>query len=212
MRRFFLGISMIFASAAFAQDATQLRAEALRAYLGNPTGETQVIVSGRVTQYDNGAIYWSQRTGARFVTSEVLVKYRELGAESGALGFPVTDTRMMIEGDVLQTFEHGFITVSRTGEISAQVLDGATLTENSLTLSDQSPIVLSLDGGSLVLGNTNILAPQSVISCGCEKTPQPYAQRLGFCNAVISKDKKSATCKPVDCNGSCVFSSSSSDR
>jgi hypothetical protein len=44
-----------------------------------------------VQDYVSGTIYWSEKTGAYLVKNPILAKYKELGGESGELGFPRSD-------------------------------------------------------------------------------------------------------------------------
>jgi hypothetical protein len=46
---------------------------------------------GRYTAFQNGFIYWSPTTGAYAIYGYVYWRWRELGAESSWLGFPITD-------------------------------------------------------------------------------------------------------------------------
>lgn len=188
---------------AYAQDAMQAKIDALRDSLGSDLGRERIAArGGRVHDFQTGSIYWSSTTGARLVTRLGLTKYRELGAEAGALGYPVGDEQWGL-GGMSQMFEHGFLTSTRIGDVEAEIIPDATFTENSLTLSDSSNLELSLTNG--VLGVQNLILPQSSgLTCNCVQ----QSQRLGVCTVQISADKKSATCRVSICGGSCQFQSS----
>lgn len=188
---------------AYAQDAMQVKIDALRPSLGADLGQERITArGGRVHHFQTGSIYWSPGTGARLVTNFGLPKYRELGAEEGALGYPVGDEQWGV-GGMTQIFEHGFLATTSTGEVEATVIAEATFTERSLTLSASSDLELSLTNGAISI--QNLVLPQSTLSCNCVQ----QSQRLGICTASISGDKKSATCRPSICGGSCQFQSSS---
>jgi uncharacterized protein with LGFP repeats len=73
----------------------------------------------------NGAVYWSSGTGAHVVRGSILAKWRQWGAESGALGYPTGDDAAAPGGGSLTTFRGGSIySSSSTG---AKVLRGAIL-------------------------------------------------------------------------------------
>jgi hypothetical protein len=197
---FFLVLAL--APFAQAQDAMQAKIEALRASLGNETGQERITArGGRVHDFQTGSIYWSAGTGARLVTSLALPKYRELGGEEGALGYPVGDEQWGL-GGMSQMFEHGFLTTASNGDIEAEIIPEATFTESSLTLSDSSDLEVSLSNGDITI--QNLVLPQSALTCNCVQ----QSQRLGICTVRLSSDKKTATCRPSICGGSCQFQSS----
>lgn len=206
MQRFLITIliTIVLAPAALAQDDMQKKVTALGSTLGAAVGqERRVDGGGRVREFEKGAIFWSRKTGARFVGSGALEKYKELGAEGGQLGYPVSDERMA-DGNLRQTFEHGFITTTAAGTVEASVLSGVTFTTDSLTVATASPIMLELDNtGFLVFRETT--GPDVTLSCSCTPTPSPDSQRLGFCTVVISRKGKNATCRSSTCSGSCAF-------
>ncbi len=185
---------------AYAQDAMQAKIDTLRASLGSDLGRERITArGGRVHDFQTGSIYWSPGTGARLVTNFGLPKYRELGAEAGALGYPVGDEQWGL-GGMSQMFEHGFLTTTRMGDVEAEIIPDATFTESSLTLSDSSNLELGVTNG--VISVQNLLLPQGLI-CSCVQ----QSQRLGICTVKISADKKSATCTVSICGGSCQFQS-----
>lgn len=187
---------------AHAQDAMQAKIDALRASLGSDLGQERITArGGRVHHFQTGSVYWSPGTGARLVTNLGLPKYTELGAEEGALGYPVGDEQWGV-GGMSQMFEHGFLTTTGTGDVEATILPEATFTERSLTLSDSSNLELGLTNGAITL--QDLVLPQSTLSCNCVQ----QSQRLGICTPTISADKKSAICRPSICGGTCQFQSS----
>ncbi|MGI9207032.1 MAG: alpha/beta hydrolase-fold protein [Rhodococcus sp. (in: high G+C Gram-positive bacteria)] len=81
--------------------------------LGFPISSEQVVKdNGRVADFENGRIYWSQPTGAWPVRGKVLDAWSAEGAENGRLGYPVGD-EFPAEGGrgVQQNFQNGFVTV-----------------------------------------------------------------------------------------------------
>jgi len=200
-------ITLVLAPATYAKDDMQAKVDSLKATLGAAVGKEQKAVrGGRVQEFEQGAIYWSPKTGARLVKSDVLAKYKSLGGEKGKLGYPVSDERSNKKG-MSQIFEHGFLRTIAGGDLQEEIIPDGTLTQNSLTISDTSRIRLAIDDGGVVTFQ-NLFAPLSSITCNCELKPSPDAQRLGFCVAILSKDRKSATCKAQDCKGSCAFQQS----
>lgn len=60
-------------------------------FLGAPTAEEKKIGSGRFRTYQNGAIFWSEKTGAHEVHGAILECYNKHNGPLGFLGFPITD-------------------------------------------------------------------------------------------------------------------------
>jgi hypothetical protein len=184
---------------AYAQDAMQARIDGLRASLGSDIGQERITArGGRVHHFQTGSIYWSPGTGARLVTSLGMPKYRQLGAEEGALGYPVGDEQWGLSG-MSQMFEHGFLTTTSTGDVEAVIIPEVTFTESSLTLSDSGNLELGLTNGAITV--QNLLLPESGLTCNCVQ----QSQRLGVCAVILSADKKTATCRASICGGSCQF-------
>jgi hypothetical protein len=61
--------------------------------LGEPTSPETATTgkAGSFRDYRGGSIYWSAATGARALTGPVKDRYRQVGAQNSALGFPTTD-------------------------------------------------------------------------------------------------------------------------
>ncbi len=53
---------------------------------------------GRYAEFENGVIYWTEKTGAHEVHGDILKKWTALGRELGILGYPVTDERTCGDG------------------------------------------------------------------------------------------------------------------
>ncbi|HWD03344.1 MAG TPA: nucleoside hydrolase [Amycolatopsis sp.] len=61
-------------------------------YLGSPVGSEYATAGGGKGQdYDNGAIYWSEATGAHAMGGPILEKYKQLGGPASLLAYPTTD-------------------------------------------------------------------------------------------------------------------------
>jgi len=58
--------------------------------------------------FEKGSIYWTETTGAHDVRGRIRDKYKELGWETGRLGYPTSDETTVTEGKK-STFEHGAI-------------------------------------------------------------------------------------------------------
>ncbi|AEQ21012.1 putative amidase [Rhodococcus phage E3] len=61
---------------------------------------------GRYAEYEHGFIYWTPTTGARPIPSYLMETYRQLGFESGPLGYP-TAFNTVLPGGEIQAFEGG---------------------------------------------------------------------------------------------------------
>ncbi|MEO8627096.1 MAG: LamG-like jellyroll fold domain-containing protein [Betaproteobacteria bacterium] len=84
---------------------------------GYPLNEETHVMSGsnvigELSEFENGSIYWSGRTGAYTVRGDIRIKYRDLRGPLGWLGFPTSD-QVTIPGYAgasgMNTFEHGSI-------------------------------------------------------------------------------------------------------
>lgn len=200
MRKLLMVVLMVLVwmPAAFAQSELQAKADSLRATLGAQVGqERSAAGGGRVRDFANGALYWSRDTGAHAVTGRALAKYKELGAEGGSLGYPVTDERPMTGGRQ-QTFQHGFIATTAAGESRVRVLSSATFTANAVVFSDPGIRIDISPTAPDVLAVTDPKLPQPAnVSCGCASKDV-----IGTCKITIRNKGKSATCKGA-CN--CMF-------
>ncbi|MCA9558961.1 MAG: C39 family peptidase [Myxococcales bacterium] len=80
--------------------------------LGAPVSEELAAPDGvgRVSRFDNGVIYWTPETGAFEVYGQILEKWREHGAETGILGYPIKGETAAPGGDGrYSVFERGSI-------------------------------------------------------------------------------------------------------
>jgi uncharacterized protein with LGFP repeats len=59
--------------------------------LGFPTANERPLRGGAMSRFQGGSVYWSPASGAHEVHGDILGRYGELGAETGRLGYPVTD-------------------------------------------------------------------------------------------------------------------------
>lgn len=88
---------------------------------------------GCYQDYQGGAIYWGPNEGfGAIANNDILAKYRSLGAQDGAWGYPTEDTKCgLANGGCRQTFKNGYIATSPTagtnpvrGAISTAWKDG----------------------------------------------------------------------------------------
>jgi uncharacterized protein with LGFP repeats len=94
--------------------------------LGFPTTDQVAAAGGGAkVELQGGAIYWSSATGAHVVRGDILAKWRQWGAESGALGYPTGDDAAAPGGGYLTTFRGGTIWWSKA--TGAKVMRGAIL-------------------------------------------------------------------------------------
>lgn len=158
---------------------------------------------GRSWDFEKGSVYWSPKGGARMVSGGVLAKYKQTGAEGGALGYPVGDERPTATAGVQQTFEHGFITANRAGDTSVQILAGVNIADGSLVVTGTNPPILGIDndGTLFVRSGGNV---EALLRCSCVKKEQKFSTR-GSCVAMVNGDM--ATCVPAPAceGGSCAF-------
>jgi hypothetical protein len=68
--------------------------------LGNPTGDEQPAGDGvgRITWFQNGAIYWSSTNGAHETHGRIFDKWLEMGGMNSPLGAPVSNERDSVDG------------------------------------------------------------------------------------------------------------------
>jgi uncharacterized protein with LGFP repeats len=93
--------------------------------LGYPTTDDGPAANGGAkAELQGGAIYWSSTTGAHVVRGNILAKWRQLGAESGVLGYPTGDDTAMA-GGYLTTFRGG--SVYWSSATGARMVRGALL-------------------------------------------------------------------------------------
>ncbi|MCW2608060.1 MAG: hypothetical protein JWO60_2753 [Frankiales bacterium] len=78
--------------------------------LGYPVGPDLAAPAGRANRFERGRISTSAATGAHWTRGPITERYEQLGAEAGALGYPVADEQVPSPGVRLSVFEHGRIT------------------------------------------------------------------------------------------------------
>ena len=80
--------------------------------LGYPTTGTVAIKGGSYQNFENGAILWSQATGAQVsLNGPIRTAYQKAGFETGRLGFP-TSGIYNVTGGKAQNFQGGKITLT----------------------------------------------------------------------------------------------------
>ncbi len=73
---------------------------------------------GRYNVFERGSIYWTPDTGAYEVHGAIRDKWRDLGWEAGALGYPISD-EYEVPGGRRSDFEHGsLVWNAATGEVA----------------------------------------------------------------------------------------------
>lgn len=79
--------------------------------LGYPKTDELVTPDGvgRYNEFQNGSIYWTEKTGAHPIYGEIYAKWASLDYEKGKLGYP-TSTEYGVPGGRQSDFEHGWIT------------------------------------------------------------------------------------------------------
>ncbi|MGY1764408.1 LGFP repeat-containing protein, partial [Geodermatophilus sp. SYSU D00779] len=64
--------------------------------------------TGALVRLQGGVIYWSQRTGAHVVRGAILDMWRQLGAQTGPMGYPTGDD-VAVPGGYKTVFQNGAI-------------------------------------------------------------------------------------------------------
>lgn len=86
-------------------------------YLKYPTTDEIVLSDGinRRQEYQGGSIYWAAGIGAHTIQGAIRDKWRAMGAEKSALGFPTSDEKITPDGKGrYNTFQNGSIYWSPT--------------------------------------------------------------------------------------------------
>lgn len=113
------------------RDIAAVVAELERQGVGGATSDVKDVAIRGVGFYQEtvgGAVYWSRSTNAHFIDNRILNRYRQLGADSSFLGYPVTHNAFASDNvGMFSNFEHGSIYwTPRTGgayEVSGPILD-----------------------------------------------------------------------------------------
>lgn len=95
--------------------------------LGNPAGEVAPAGAGAVRDYEGGAIYYSEPTGAHVTYGVIQEKYRELGGPTGDFGFPTNDESDTPGGRVSEFSAPGGAAIYWTPESGAWPVRGPLL-------------------------------------------------------------------------------------
>jgi hypothetical protein len=93
--------------------------------LGYPLTDEQTSPDnvGHFSVFEGGSIYWSPKTGAHEVRGAIRDKYKELGWETGDLGYPTSGEVSLPDG-LRSDFEHGSITWTRsTDKVTVEMKD-----------------------------------------------------------------------------------------
>lgn len=69
------------------------------ATLGSAQGGEVAIPGGRMQRFSQGAVYWTPRTGAHYVTGAMATRYAQLGGPGSLLGLPERDSQPVSGGE-----------------------------------------------------------------------------------------------------------------
>ena len=89
--------------------------DAMNCAPGLPLSRRVEVAGGLRQAFEDGTIYFVDRTGAHHLDGPVLAFYKSKGGPAGKLGFPTTDVRRMPNGNLRAAFEHGRITCEPDG-------------------------------------------------------------------------------------------------
>jgi hypothetical protein len=94
--------------------------------LGVPKSDEQGTPDGvgRYSVFDNGSIYWTPTTAAHEVHGAIRDKYKEVGWEASALGYPVSDEYAVASGRQ-SDFQHGSIAWDASSNVATVSMTGA---------------------------------------------------------------------------------------
>lgn len=105
-----------------------------RGQLGYPTSDERVLPDGqgRMNRFENGAIYWHPKMGARHLGGTILDRWETFGFETGKYGYPLSDP---VRSDGIwhvQHFEGGQLegTDSHRDPLVRQYVDGKEVAWN----------------------------------------------------------------------------------
>ena len=82
---------------------------------GLPTSRRARVAGGARQVFQLGTIFAKDGIGAHEVRGTVLAFYRKHGGPRGSLGFPITDTHRLKNGNTRSRFEHGTVTCRPSG-------------------------------------------------------------------------------------------------
>ena len=171
--------------------------------LGKPSGpEKKAAGGGIVRVYSKGAIYWSEASGTHAIYGPAFTKYKSLGAEKGALGYPVTDVTSTDKGSQF-VLQHGAISVSKSGKATVRKLPSVTFTETTATFSDGNAKMASATEAIFLPPLQPTGGDTTTITCTCVRT-SPSRPGVGSC--AVTLQGSTVTCGQGDCPGSCKIS------
>ncbi|MFB3739041.1 MAG: SpoIID/LytB domain-containing protein [Candidatus Velamenicoccus archaeovorus] len=82
---------------------------------GLPTSRRVGVAGGERQVFQRGTIYAKDGTGAHALSGPILAYYGKHGGPGGPLGFPVSDTIRLQNGNTRTRFEHGTVTCRPSG-------------------------------------------------------------------------------------------------
>ena len=84
--------------------------------LGYPIGAEIAANGGWYQNYENGYVVGSLNTGFWTSNGNIRTRWKELGTETGSLGYPLSDTACgLVDGGCWQRYQRGFIVKSSSG-------------------------------------------------------------------------------------------------
>jgi hypothetical protein len=197
-KRFFIAflVLMSFATLGVASSAIDAKYKEIGATtLGKPSGpEKSAAGGGRVRLYANGGIWSTKATGTHAVYGATYDKYKSLGAESGRLGYPVTDVRGLPDGSEQTLFRHGYIVIN-AGVVNAQVMDKATFTPDSVTVKGMKATKTTQNEAFVQV------LPETGATFSCDCLTQRGDTGTGSCDLRITGEI--VRCASVNCKNNC---------
>jgi len=82
---------------------------------------------GRYNVFEHGSVYWTEATGAHEVLGMIRDKWKEVGWEAGALGYPVSG-EYAVAGGRKSDFQHGSITWDATTKLATVTMGASPAT------------------------------------------------------------------------------------
>ncbi|MGY1682860.1 hypothetical protein [Geodermatophilus sp. SYSU D01176] len=105
--------------------------------------------TGALVRLERGAVYWSSRTGAHVVFGAILARWRELGAQTGALGYPTSD-ELSVPGGRVSHFAGG--SVYWSPDTGAHAVRGGILAHWLATGGPTGPLGFPVTGHAALPG------------------------------------------------------------
>lgn len=88
--------------------------------------------AGRYNVFDRGSIYWTAGTGAHEVLGAIRDKWKDVGWEAGALGYPISG-EYDVPGGRRSDFQHGSIAWDATTNVATVLMSGSAPATNGGT-------------------------------------------------------------------------------